>query len=160
MLSAAELRPLAEIVDYDSMIAAMRARAAERKLALSASENAVVAGLPDKYLQKLIGSLPVRRLGMASLGPVLSVLGIKLIMVEDADAERRYGPRLKRHNPRLIRTGTEARLAERHVVRMGRKGGRARWAGTTAQERSEAARKLNQLRWRRPKITEIKRAAT
>jgi hypothetical protein len=139
--------PLAEITDYKSMIAAMRARAAERKLALSAEENAIVAGLPSKYLQKLLGSSPVRRLGMASLGPVLGVLGAKLVLVDDAEAERRYGSRVKQHDPRLVRSGTEAQLAERHVQRMGRKGGRARWANTTPEERSEAARQLNKLRW-------------
>jgi hypothetical protein len=138
----------------------MRARAAERKLAISAQENALVAGLPDKYLPKLIGTNPVRRLGMASLGAVLGVLGAKLILVADEEAELKFGKRLKRHNPNLVRvrSGTEAQLAERHAQRMGRKGGRARWAGTTAEERSEVARKLNKLRWGKPKIVEVKRA--
>jgi len=160
MLSAAELRPLAEIVDYDGLIAAMRARAAERKLALSAGENAIVAGLPDKYLPKLIGTNPVRRLGMASLGAVLGVLGAKLILVADEEAERKFSSRLKRHNPNLVRSGTETQLAQRHAQRMGRKGARSRWAKTTPEERSEVARKLNKLRWDRPKIVEVKRAAT
>jgi hypothetical protein len=42
-------------------------------------------------LAKLIGRNPVRRLGMMSLGPVLSVLGIKLAMIEDPEALERYG---------------------------------------------------------------------
>jgi hypothetical protein len=159
MLSAAELQPLAEIFSYDDLVAALRARATDRQIALSAEENAIVAGLPCRYLQKLIGSSPVRRLGMASLGPVLGVLGAKLVLVDDAEAERRYGRRLKRHNPNLIRSGTEAQLAERHARRMGRKGGRARWAGTTAEERSEIARQLNRLRWSKPRVVEAKRAA-
>ncbi len=152
--------PLATIHDYDGLIAAMRVRAQERKLALSADENAAIAGLPDKYLPKLIGANPVRRLGMASLGAVLGVLGAKLVMVADEEAELKFAKRLKRHNPNLVRSGTEAQLAERHAARMGRKGGRARWAGTTPEERSEVARKLNKLRWGKPKIVEVKRAAT
>jgi hypothetical protein len=150
---------IAQVTDYRTLLNALRARATEQQLALSAPENAQVCGLPDQYLGKVLGTRPVRRLGVVSLGPILAALGCRLVLVIDEEAERKYGPRLKRHNSALIRTGTEAQLAERHARRMGRKGGRARWAGTTAKERSEVARQLNKLRWSKPRITEVKRAA-
>jgi hypothetical protein len=151
--------PLAEFNTYEGMIAALRSHAATRQLALSDAANAAVAGLPDKYLQKLLSKTPIRRLGVASLGAVLGVLGAKLILVADEEAEKKFGPRLKRHNPNLVRSATEGQLAQRHAQRMGRKGARSRWAKTTPEERSEVARQLNKLPWSKPKITEVKRAA-
>ncbi len=84
-------RELAEINctnGYAGLLAAMRARVAERQIALSGEAVAEVAGLPRGYLQKILSPLPksradVRRIGIASLGPVLGVLGVKLLMVED-----------------------------------------------------------------------------
>jgi hypothetical protein len=149
-----------QIVDYQTLLDALRSRAIEQQVALSAPENSALAGVPDQYLGKVLGTRPIRRLGPTSLGAVLGLLGCRLVLVVDKEAMRKYGSRVKRHNPALVRASSEAQLAERHARRMARKGGRARWAGTTAEERSEAARQLNKLRWGKPKIVEVKRAAT
>ena len=81
-----EPRVLAEFSDYSGMIAAFRARAAERKIAVSSESASHVAGLTDQYLAKLLAPRPVRRIGMLSLAPMLGVLGVKLVMVEDEEA--------------------------------------------------------------------------
>ncbi len=152
--------PLAEITDYDGLVAAMRARAQERKLALSSDENAAIAGLPDKYLPKLIGTNPVRRLGMISLGAVLGVLGVKLLLVADEDAERKFGLRLKTRNEKLVRgTTTYFVLTERKLRRNQEKGRKSRWSKLTKEEKSEIMRGVVRARWSKPRGAEAKRAA-
>jgi hypothetical protein len=44
------------------------------------------------------------------------------------------------------------------AVSLGSKGGNARWAGTTPEERSEAARKRVQARWAKAKKKAAKKA--
>jgi hypothetical protein len=91
-------RPLAEIVDYDTMVAAFRARVAELKVAGETLDD--VSGLAKGYVQKLVGIHPVKRIGHISFGPLIGALCVKLIMVEDPEAVLRYGRQLtKRYEP-------------------------------------------------------------
>ena len=81
-------RVLAEVSDYDGLVTALRARAAERNLALSSIAFAQVAGLPDRYVAKVLAPCDTpaaskRHLGRISLGPVLALLGVKLPILED-----------------------------------------------------------------------------
>jgi hypothetical protein len=62
-----------------------------------------LTGLQDGYVAKLLAPIPIKRIGMQSLGPLLTVLGVKLIMVEDSDALRRIGPRLTKRNAASVR---------------------------------------------------------
>src|SRR5580698_9755588 len=86
---------LAQITDYPSMLFAMRARAAERQIAISSDEAAHVAGLSDRRLTQILSLRTlrnvqsVRRVGITSLGPVLGLLGVRLLMVEDEEALKR-----------------------------------------------------------------------
>jgi hypothetical protein len=153
--------PLAEIFNYDELVAALRARAAEQKLALSAPENSQVSGLTDGYIAKLIGSNPPKRIGMASLGPILAVCGVKLVLLADEEAEQRYGPRLKRRNENLVHADVTYRsLTRRFMQKIGRKGGNARRDKLTPEQRSEIARNAVLARWSKSRIVKIKQAAT
>jgi hypothetical protein len=146
----------AEATNYDELLAAFRARAAERKLVLSDEATADVAGLPAKYLPKLIGSNPVRRIGMISLAPVLGVLGLKILIVEDEEAVARYGSQLKLRNDNLVHGGIlEIRLTDRHMRKIRKRGGQNRWAKLTAKQRSALGRKLNKIRWSKPRLVEV-----
>jgi hypothetical protein len=49
------------------MIEAMRARAAEQKIAIAGAAVAKVSDLPDYYIAKLLAPRPTRRIGMLSL---------------------------------------------------------------------------------------------
>jgi hypothetical protein len=53
-----------------------------------------VSGLQHGYSHRLLGPRPCRSIGMVSLIPLLTTLGIKLIAVEDAEAIERLRPRL------------------------------------------------------------------
>jgi hypothetical protein len=93
-MTATEPRVLAEVRSYSELHAALRARSD----ALSISRQTLddLTGLQDGYCAKLLAPTQIKNLGPQSLGPLLCVLGVKLIMVEDAEMLRKFGPRLVR----------------------------------------------------------------
>ena len=78
------MTPLAEIIDYDGLVVALRARADQ--LEVSRETISDLAGLPDRYASKLLSLRHVRRIGLESLGPLLDTLGVRLVLIEDGDA--------------------------------------------------------------------------
>jgi hypothetical protein len=149
-MTAEAPRQLAVITDangYQGLIAAFRARAEQLQIAISGDVNAL-AGLPQNYLGKLMAPSQPRRIGALSLGPVLGVLGIKLVIVEDEEALRRLNGRLEKRQQPFVRTGTmEWRISRRAFRKMQAKGRQARWDAMTPAQRSAWARKLNRIRW-------------
>ncbi len=150
----ADWRGLGEVTDYESLLNTLRARAVERQIAVSGDANEV-AGLPTGYIQKLIGPRPVRRIGMMSLGPLLAVLGAKLIAVENPEAIARFGGRIRKRDERLVRSGnrggTTVFLSRRFMRKIQADGRKARWAKTSPEQRSELARNLSRIRWSKAK---------
>jgi hypothetical protein len=67
-----EPRVVAEFVDYPGMLAALRARVNE--LQINGERFDEFAGLPRGYLSKLIGTRPIRRVGMTSLSLLMNAL--------------------------------------------------------------------------------------
>jgi hypothetical protein len=90
---------------YQALVDAMRARAQERKIAITSPHVAAMANLPE-FICKLLSVHPVRRIGMISLGPLLGVLGMKLIAVPDESAVARYSGKLEKRNESCVHTGT------------------------------------------------------
>jgi hypothetical protein len=91
--------------------AALRARSDE--LAVSRAELDSLSGLQSGYCSKLLSPVPIKQVGMESLGPLLTVLGVKLIMVEDLDALRRIGPRLTKRNEQAVRMRARRKRSKR-----------------------------------------------
>jgi hypothetical protein len=87
-LSAIE--PVAVVADYDALIVALRQRCIDLDTSMEAIDR--VAGLPDRYVTKALGSN--RGLGRTSLGPLLGALGLKLAVLPDNDALARVRHRL------------------------------------------------------------------
>src|ERR1035441_6045377 len=158
--------PLAKFNDYFGFLNALRQRAAELQIAVSGNVNSV-AGLPDAYLQKILGPRAVRRIGMASLGSILGVLGTELWLVEDPAAMKRFVSKLQPRDARLVRTdaiyvtlrksflkkigsigGTNrmGKLSDRQRRQLAKKAVNARWSKTTAAERREHGRNLTRIR--------------
>lgn len=64
-----------------------------------------MAGLPDRYANKLLAPTPIKNLGPMSLSVILSALALKIVrieIVEDEDAAAKLAGRLV---PRKRRTG-------------------------------------------------------
>ncbi len=91
-----EPRRLGIVRDYDELHALLRQRADE--LAVSRSELDDATKLADGYCGKLLGAGQVKGIGKVSLGPILDVLGLALIVVEDPAAMARHQQLPKRDN--------------------------------------------------------------
>jgi hypothetical protein len=157
---------LAEFGDYPGMLMAFRARAAERQIAISSDETHHVAGLSDRRITQLLSLRTlrniqsVRRIGILSLGPLLGVLGVKLVMVEDVDAIKRHGERIKARNNNLVHGGVVQHTQSLKFLRkIGKKGGKARLKTMNAKRRSASARKAAFARWNKASIAAATRAA-
>src|SRR5262245_6014051 len=87
-----EHRQLAIVRSYDELIIALRAHCTELGSAGETYDD--VAGLPLRYTSKLLAPVPIKTLGRISLGPLLGVLGLALVVVEDAEALARIRDRL------------------------------------------------------------------
>ena len=144
-------RVIGEFTDYNELITALRARAAE--LNLSGADADRLSGLPDRYAQKLLGPQQIRRLGATSLGPFLGALAVRCLIVEDKPALERLRSRTKPRN------GSYARPAHTYVIvtnrkwaqiqKLGHQARRAIWGELTPQQRSDMMRALTLKRWRR-----------
>ena len=141
---------LGEFVEYSDFIQTVRNRVAE--LGIHGTRFDSLVGWPEGYLSKLICAQPVRRIGMTSMGPLLSAMGVKLQMVEDPAGTARLR-RLPPRNPsyaRVMPADACIVLTPRMLKRIRRLGGQARMAQLTPKERSELARKAALARWRGP----------
>ena len=147
-------RVIGEFTSYDEMLAAVRSRVAE--LQVNGERFDEYAGLPKGYLSKLIGVHPVRRIGMTSMGPLLSAMGVKLAMLEDPAATQRLKDRLiPRNNSYPRATYTLRVVTDRQWSRIQKLGRQARWEKLSKQQRSaimravRAGRKAAAARWRK-----------
>jgi hypothetical protein len=141
--------PIAVVVDYDGLLAALRQRAIELNTPLESIDE--VAGLPTRYTTKLLGGM--RGLGRVSLGPLLGALALKLAVMPDNDALARIRHRLPardasgRGPPLEVGSGVgrrksrtrQARLLAAALMRLKRKapplsGGASQWKETGRRE--------------------------
>jgi hypothetical protein len=89
-----QVEALATATDYVGLVTALRIRADAQKIVLGSEEIAELTGLPDRYLSKVFCSGLTKKLGMISLGPVLTLLGVKLAIVDDPEAAARMAGRI------------------------------------------------------------------
>lgn len=88
------LKELATVRSYHELIAVLRTRADELDLTREAIE--VGANLQPGYAAKLLAQVPIKGLGPLSLGPLLGILGLKLVVIEDREVLRSQFPKRKR----------------------------------------------------------------
>jgi hypothetical protein len=145
------LRAFAVVRDYDGLLAAIRARRDELKVAHLVIDD--VAGLQTGYTSKLLSDPPIRNLGAMSLGPLLGTLGLALAIVHDGEALRRVQGRLtpRRHaHKRADRSHTW--FTSKNAREMALK----RAAKMSEKQRSASASRAAKARWRKPRLVEIK----
>jgi hypothetical protein len=154
----AALQPLAEVnfeTGYAGLIAAFRARAAERHIAITGEAVAQVAGIPNFYLAKILSpsSKPAKRFGAASLGPILACLGLKIVLVEDSEALEKYASRIPKRQESFVHRGGTVQfvLTRRHLRAIQKKGGRNSRLYMSKRQASALARKAVKARWAKRK---------
>jgi hypothetical protein len=142
-------RIVGEFVEYSDFIQVVRDRVAE--LGIHGTRFDCLAGWAEGYLSKLTCAQPVRRIGMTSMGPLLSAMGVKLQMVEDPAGTARLR-RLSPRNPSYVRAMPADAcivLTPRMLKRIRRLGGQARMVQLTPEQRSELGRKAAAARWKK-----------
>jgi len=153
-----EPQPPAQITDrvlgtfnsYTGMIVCLRARAKELRIPVTSPDVARVTGLADAYVAKVLApsQRSPRRLGMLSLQPVLSVLGCKLVLVEDKGTLEKYTSRVQKRDDSRAHDGAITLLFSRlHMRKIGRIGAQVRWAA--ARRRSAQASNAARARWQK-----------
>ena len=117
------------------MILALRERALDLGLALTSEDLHKVAGLPDRYIPKLLSpavaySAPARQIGYTSLGPLLGVLAVKIDIIADESAEAKKVldrlPRSKRKRTGPNAVASTERMSRKYMSKIGKLGGHAR----------------------------------
>jgi hypothetical protein len=133
-------RVIAEFSDYAGLLTAIRNRVNE--LAVNGQRFDAFAGLPDRYLSKLISPNPIRRIGMVSMGPLFNALGISAVLIENAEQTKRLRNRLKPNNQSYARRTSlyVNGITARKWARIQKIGRQARWKRLTKRQRSEIMR--------------------
>jgi hypothetical protein len=141
-------RVIATFADYPGMLAAMRLRAQEQRIAVGNPAIDEVAGTPAHYCAKLLSPKAPRRIGMYSMAGLLAVLGVKLVMVESREAMERYGSRIPKRDDSRVHSGTvHFALSGKHMGAIRRKGGANSRKNLGKRLRRALARKAAQARW-------------
>lgn len=93
---------LGTAIDYDTLQAVMRRVADERGISRESLDE--LAGCPKGYAGKVLAAAPMKRLGPLTFGPLLQALGLKLLVVDDAEALARYTARAAERDARQVRS--------------------------------------------------------
>lgn len=92
---------------YDGLHALFRARS--EALAIVRNDLDALSGLADGYVAKLLSPVQMKSIGRLSLGPLMSALAVKLVMVEDVEMlariERKIGRQIRMGPPRAKQLG-------------------------------------------------------
>jgi hypothetical protein len=151
---ARQLATITHSDGYAGLLSALQARALERRISLGGAAAAQVAGLPVGYLQKILSPIPksrknVRRIGVTSLGPVLGILGVKLVMFADPEAIARYGSKIPVRQERSVRTSAvHLHFSRQFLAKIGALGGANSRKNISRRRARAIAKKAAAARWR------------
>lgn len=147
------MTPLAIIDSYDDLHQALRQRREILNVSFETLDRA--GALTSGHSSKLLSPSKIKRATFATLDFLLPALGVKLALIEDAQALEQ----LKKFPTREVnvparsvpwgRKGTQTVVSLRFVKRIARAGGEARARALTPTQRSELARLAARARWRR-----------
>ena len=155
-----DMKPLATIRHSDGLAGLQKAlRARWMELGVRAESLDEVGGLPVRYTAKLLAEYPTRSLGPTSLGPLLGVLGVMLVVVEDEEQQAKIAGRLSK---RLVPGGNAGRTMLARQTRKRKANASFRvspeWARLcraaqllqqSDRQRSNIAKRAALARWRR-----------
>jgi hypothetical protein len=146
-------RVIAEIRGYHDFTDALRAWIAE--LGTTYESVNELAGLQDGYLAKLIAQTPIRSFSRISLGNTLEALGVKLLLVVDAERLATMKPRYTPSKHNAVSGMHSQRIAIKRPFSLFRgnpemaKLVHARWMlQSSPRRRRQIARRAALIRWR------------
>jgi hypothetical protein len=145
-------RRIAELRNYEDLVVALGGMVSERQISLSDLDE--LSGLQAGYNGKCLGQARVKKYGPMSMWLVMQTLGVRLVMIEDAEAlaamQERYTKKdVQQSRPQNHSSPAGKGMMSRVFKHFARLGGRARMKKMTKAQRSEHARDAINARWRR-----------
>jgi transcriptional regulator with XRE-family HTH domain len=140
--------------DYDSLVAALRARIDALNLSHRVIEE--LAGMAEGSLAKYLADLRVKHLSITSLLQISEAVGVRGLLVIDEKLLRRMRPHYEQRETRKIHARRHAKLGATTMKRvrpvvlseLGKAGAAARNAKLSAEARSTLASMAARARWR------------
>ena len=150
-------QPLGVCRTADDLRAVLRARFDALGVSLETVDH--IAGLPTRYTAKVIGLQPSRGFGQFSLDGLLGAAGVKLVVVEDAEALDRVRARLvpleRVDHTAAPRRKIVIKLTSDFMREIGRLGGLKSNANRIRKQQRGVINRANALkRWRKPDVTD------
>lgn len=147
--------PVAEFMDYDSLVAAFRARVEQLGITYATIDD--LANLAKGHTAKLLGPTMPKRFGPLTFNAIAATLAVKFVMVVDENAAAgmgEYWAKRERSRHRACKQASVGKTTIRRVFPAVIKefatiGGRARAAKTTPEQRRIIASRGGRERWRR-----------
>jgi hypothetical protein len=153
-----ELPTLAIARNYDDLQSAMRARADALNISRQTIDD--LAFLPAGYASKALATNPSRRIGPNLIGDMLRALGLKLLIVEDAEAlVRTIAKGSKRSNASEKWAASIRQNKGQITSRRGKKLRAAQLKTQSPAERRRIATTAIRARWAKRRIKRKARAA-
>lgn len=150
---------LATARDYVGIQTYMRIRA--DLLNISRETIDELAYLPAGYAAKVLATKPSRRIGPNLIGDMLRALGLKLLIVEDAEALVRTISKGSKRSNASEKWAASIRSHHGQITsRRGKKLRAAQLAGMSPEERSRIASIAAKARWKKRKAARGIRAIT
>jgi hypothetical protein len=147
-------RAFATITDYDGFIAAIVAR----MTAIGITHEGLEAlGFAKGHVGKILAPNRSKNVGPKTFGPLLQLLGLKLIAVEDEKMTEEMRPHWQKREkalPLLANVRTPPRATWLFSSRSGRKAAKARAEKLSASERHAIALNAITVRWQREREKE------
>jgi transcriptional regulator with XRE-family HTH domain len=146
---------IGSFVDYDSLIAQLRARISAVGLSYAALEE--ITGMAEGAAGKYLADARVKHLSVDSLLKISEAVGIRMLVVTDERLLRKYRPLYEQRETRKIHARGRAKLGAVTMKRvrpivlseLGRRGAAARNAKLGPEVRRELARAAARARWAR-----------
>ena len=144
-----------EVTSYTELMAAIQAQVGLLGLKLKDFDD--LASFPEGLSGKVFGMLQVKRLGPEKMFDALRAAGLRLRVEIDPEQEAKMKARIaENYNPRQANQARPKHAASpastavlsRVFKPLARQGGKARWNGTTPQQRAEHARMISNKRWK------------
>ena len=139
---------IAEIREYDEFTAALRKWVYDLDTTYDCVSD--LAGVQDRYLNKLIARSPIRNFGRTSLGPVLGALGLKILLVIDTEALAKMRPRYKKRRKHASDDASDGNARSlRFNSKLAHVFAHRRALLQSPETRKQIARKAARVRWGR-----------
>ena len=148
--------PIAIVTDYIGLQRVMRERLDALKMSRLVFEE--IADLNEGHASKMLRDPPAKNMGITTLGKLLGGLGLKLLVVEDAEQTAQLRTRITERNEAQVRwkkmqddglhDEIELRISRRTMRRIGIIGGRKRWEGISKRARRRIAQRAARVRWK------------